>query len=589
MSESRRNGALLLLLLVVTALIGCNRRRDPANSSAPAPVARPTTGGQRAAMTLALTPWEGSLRLADATSDCGVVFRYRSGRERGLAGLIESLGGGVGLFDYDGDGLLDIFAAGGGDWDGASRPTGAPSSLHRNVGEFRFQDVTTQAGAAADSFFTHGVAAGDFDEDGFVDLLVTGYGGVQLLKNQGDGTFEPATAASKINSTDWTTGAAWGDLNGDGLLDLFVVGYVDWSTTNHRNRPGARPDQLERPAVAPLPPAPDRLYLNRGDGTFQDATAQFALRRDGKGLGVALADIDLDGDLDVFIANDSVQHFFYRNDQPAGRWVETGQLLSPQFDPGADLPPPPRGHGIEVGDYDEDGWPDVWISGGAPSSMSLIRNLGDGDFQNADRTPSQNARQIIAWGAAFADFDLDADLDVVITAGHHLRFPREPQVVKQPTIVLENVVGLTHLDHRYNRIAFRADPYLALEHESRGVAVGDLDDDGDVDIVISHVDGPLTVLRNETVNGNYWLRVKLIGRRGTRDPVGAVVRTTIVGRERVAQVRSGGGYLSSHDRRLTLGAGQVPRVERVEVRWPSGAVQRFDDLPVNQELVVLEP
>ncbi|HND51625.1 MAG TPA: ASPIC/UnbV domain-containing protein, partial [Pirellulaceae bacterium] len=196
---------------------------------------------------------------------------------------------------------------------------------------------------------------------------------------------------------------------------------------------------------------------------------------------------------------------------------------------------------------------------------------------------------IIAWGAAFADFDLDADLDVVITAGHHLRFPREPQVVKQPTIVLENVVGLTHLDHRYNRIAFRGDPYLSLEHEGRGVAVGDLDDDGDVDIVISHLDGPLTVLRNETANGNYWLRVKLIGRRGTRDPVGAVVRTTIIGRERVAQVRSGGGYLSSHDRRLTLGAGQVPRVERVEVRWPGGAVQRFDDLPINQELVVIEP
>lgn len=569
--------AALLLPVFLTALGGCSRPVTPPASESDEPEAAAPRDGTAFPRT--------AVRFADVASERGITFTYRNGKEADHYTMPESLGGGAALFDYDRDGKPDLFFPGGGRFGADKTIEGLSPALYRHEGSQRFREVTEPAGVPAAPYYSHGVAAGDYDNDGFRDFLVTGYGGLLLYHNQGDGTFAERSGPAGLHDSSWSTSAAWADIDGDGDLDLYVAHYVDWSFENHPYCSGPRPGQREICPPRKFGSLPDVLYLNEGDRTFRDVSAERGLRVSGenmgKGLGVLAGDVDLDGDVDIYVANDNVPNFLYRNDGN-GHLTEvatvSGTALSAEGLSDGSM-------GVALGDYNLDGLPDLWVANFEHESFALYRNEGDCFFQHVSAATGVTAvgGLYVGWGTVFFDADRDGDEDLFAANGHVVRHPSNAPVRQKP-LLFENRNG-----RRFVNVAPQTGGYMTAPHMGRGVAEGDIDGDGDLDLAVSHTNEPAALLSNESKSEHHWLSLRLIGRQSNRDAVGAVVRVQTGDGEQVRQLTGGASYASSSDPRLFFGLGKSSRVKKVTVRWPSGTVQNMRDIAANRVLRVHEP
>jgi hypothetical protein len=506
--------------------------------------------------------------------------------------LLESMGGGVAMFDYDNDGRMDLYFT-----NGAlltdPMPKGAMpdkrqprfwNRLYHQKADATFEDVTEHARVNAEGY-SMGAAAGDFDADGFVDLYVTGYGFNILYRNRGDGTFEDVTKRVGVAASGWSTSAGWFDYDRDGRLDLFVARYADWdfekgSIYCGELRPGFRaychPDNFKG--------ASNLLFHQKPDGTFEEVSALAKIANpNGKGLGVAFADFDNDGWTDVFVANDSVRQELYRNkgdgtfeDQALDAGVgydENGKTFA--------------GMGVDARDYDNDGLPDIFISALSNETYALYRNNGDGSFNYT--TNSSRIGQITllysGWGTRFFDADNDGWLDIFVAQGHVLDTIERTSAYlkyKQAPLLMRNT------GKGFVNVSATAGQPFDTPLTARGASFGDLDNDGDTDVVIGVVEGAPVVLRNEGTR-NHWLGISLAGTGSNRNGLGAHITVTNEnGDKRVSEVTSAGSYLSASDPRVIFGLGTTTRVKMVEVIWPGGRIQRVANPSIDRYLLINE-
>jgi hypothetical protein len=530
----------------------------------------------------------------DVTAESGLHADYRNGEEAGRYTILEALGGGIGLIDYDGDGLLDVFVTGGGYFEGDD-VRGHPCKLFKNLGGFRFRDVTREAGLDALTggrpwFYNHGCAVADFDRDGWPDLLVTGYGRVALFRNEPDGKggrhFAEVTKPAGLADDLWSTSAAWADLDGDGFPDLYLCHYVDWSFKNHPECVGF--DGKRRDICPPgyFTALPHRLYHNRGDGTFRAVSKAAGLRVEhpqkdyGKGLGVIAVDVDLDGRPDLYVANDTTDKFLYLNRS------RPGTILLQEYGLRGGVARDDQGSangsmGLAVADYDDCGRPSLWVTNYEREMHGLYHNdCRDGEIFFHFSSPSAGmavlGRSYVGWGTGFLDLDHDGREHIAFVNGHPNFYPRADASRAQRPVLLRNLGN-----GRFRPITAQGGPYFREDHNGRGMAVGDLDNDGRTDLVISHLNGPVVLLRNEAETANHWLGVALVGREG-RDVVGARLTLEVGGRRLTRFAQGGGSYLSSGDRRHVFGLGAEDRVGRLTVHWPGGKEDHWDGLTVDR-------
>ncbi|MBI5757242.1 MAG: CRTAC1 family protein [Planctomycetales bacterium] len=486
------------------------------------------------------------------------------------------------MLDYDCDSRLDLLIPAGGHFGEQKEILGHVPRLWRSVDGEHYLEQTAPARLDGGRYYNHGAAVADYDGDGFPDVLVTGYGGLLLHHNQGDGTFVEIAHSSGLTDTLWGSSAAWGDINGDGWLDLYVAHYVNWSFDNHPKCPG--PSKEHPTEICPprsFEGLPDVLYFSHGDGTFHDASDEAGLKKDGKGLGVVLADVDLDGDLDVYVGNDTVSNFLYQNDG-TGHLSEMGLMSGTSL---SDKGLPDGSMGVDVADFNLDGLPDIWVANYERESIALYRNEGRFFFLHVSQAMGITAvgGLYVGWGTAFLDFDHDGDEDVFVSNGHVIRFPTNSAIEQQP-LLFENIDG-----KRFENVAPLAGEYMTTKHRGRGVAAGDLDNDGDIDLVVSRINQPVALLRCDSQSQNHWVTLQLVGTRSNRDAIGAQVRVHTSKGVRLRLTKGGSSYASSHDPRVNIGLGGDDKARKIEIRWPSGITQELTNVPADQFLIVHEP
>jgi hypothetical protein len=491
---------------------------------------------------------------------------YHNGREARRYAILESLGGGGAIWDYDGDGWLDVSLPGGGEFDGPTRLRGRPHHVWRGVGDGSFQEVTAPAGAGRSSRYTHGCAVGDWNSDGFADLLITGYGGVELWSNLGDGTLREVHAETGLTDASWSSSAGWADVNGDGWLDLYVAHYVDWSFDHDPECRGQGPTGRDVCPPREFRGLDDTLFLNSGGGTFTAACQEVGLVPEGKGLGVLLADFDHDADVDIYVANDTTDNFLYWNDG-MGRFQEGGLVAGVALD---DRAQPNGSMGLALGDFEGDLLPDLWVTNFEQETFALYRNLGERSFQHVSRASGVTAlgSVYVGFGTVAEDFDLDGDEDLAVLNGHIIYHPPNSTEAQEP-VFLENVGKA-----RFQRtIPHPEGGYFQQRHQGRGLAAGDLDGDGLCDLLAVHNNEPLTWLRNASDERGAAYHVVLVGRNSNRDAVGAraILRSSTTGRLRHRY--GGGSYLSQSDRTLRWGLPQGETFVELEIVWPDGDIQ----------------
>jgi hypothetical protein len=515
----------------------------------------------------------------DMTAHSGVDFTYKNGQEAEHYAILESLGGGVGLIDYDGDGLLDIVITGGGYYDGPEKKEikGYGNKIYKNLGNWKFQDVTKQVGLDKPVFYSHGVAVCDYDRDGWQDLLITGWGQIALYHNEPDGKggrrFVEVTKLAGLPEKLWTTSAAWADLDGDGYPDLYVCQYVDWSMDNNKVC-GGYSSKIARDVCPPksFNAIPHHLFRNNGNGTFTDVSKSAGLRpytgdpdKDkecGKGLGVIIVDVDGDGKPDIYVANDTVDNFLYMNHSTPGH-IALEEVGLPSGVARDDRGVPNGSMGTDAADYNGTGFASLWCTNYENEMHALYRNQGSGLFLFS--TPASGIAAIgqlyVGFGTAFFDTDHHGWEDLVITNGHVIRYPQGAGLKQRPVLLRNKGNG------RFADITQQGGPYFRGEHIGRGLALGDLDNDGRFDLVISHLNEPAAVLRNEADVKHNWLGIELAG-KNRRDVVGAKIVVEADGRKLTRFAKGGGSYMSSGDRRHLFGLSKSDRITRVTVIWP---------------------
>lgn len=518
----------------------------------------------------------------DVAMSAGLDFSHWSGASPEKYTL-ETMGAGVAFLDFDGDGWLDIYLVNGGTVPGHPAPAPIHHALFRNNRNGTFANVTAAAGVGGNARYGMGVAAADYDGDGWTDLYVTTFGRNLLYRNQGNGTFADVTDQAGVAASGWSTSAAFFDYNRDGRLDLFVARYVDYSF--ERNVTCGDPARHIRAYCHPdiYDGLSSLLYRNNGDGTFTDVSQASAIGLQvGKSLGVVAADFDQDGWTDLYVANDSVRNFFFRNGGH-GTFEEIGIRMGVALDEGGR---PQAGMGTAAGDYDGDGRLDLIVTNLDHEYNNLYQNLAeffaDTSYESAFAAPSL---PFVGWGTEFFDFDNDTDLDVLVVNGHvidNIEQLRPGDSYAQPKLLFENVGG------QLREVSRRHGPSLREPRVSRGAAFGDYDNDGDVDVVVQNLGGRPSLLRNDGGNRNHWLSLVLEGTASPRDAIGTSVRIQVGGRTLARVVAGGGSYLSSSDRRLHVGLGNNQQADRIEVRWPSGTLEVFEKVAAGKVYRVRE-
>lgn len=524
----------------------------------------------------------------DVTATSGLQFHHYAS-QTAKKYMLEIMGSGVALFDYDNDGRLDIFLVNGAP---ISDPTPLGTiprktdpkywnRLYHQKPDGTFEDVTERAGVQGLGY-GYGVAVGDYDNDGFEDLFVTEYGGNRLYHNNGNGTFTDVTERAGVGGSGWSTSAAWVDLDNDGFLDLVVLRYVQWDfedrlcMVNGTIRTYCRPDNFQ--PIAPL------AYHNNGDGTFTEVSRQTGLSKPGKGLGIAIADYDRDGHIDLYVANDSMPGYLYHN-KGNGTFEEVALLAGVGVtDSGRTY----AGMGVDFADYNNDGLPDLAVADLALDKYALYENMGKGFFQYAtDSSGLGNiTMQHSGMGLHFLDYDNDGWKDLLVSQGHVMDTVDQinPNLhYREPMLLVRNTSkGFVDVSAQSGEIFHQ--PWAG-----RGLAVGDINNDGRMDAVVSTSEGPAHVLLNETGTPNHWLTLKLTGHKSNRDAIGAEVKVVTARGAQYATVTTAGSYLSSSDKRVHFGLGPETTVQKVEIRWPSGILQTLSGVKADQILAVDEP
>ncbi|HEX5706800.1 MAG TPA: CRTAC1 family protein [Pyrinomonadaceae bacterium] len=521
------------------------------------------------------------VRFADVTREAGITFSHVSTPEKRY--IVESMSGGVALLDFDNDGHLDIYFVNSLTVDLVKTKGKTRSALYRNRGDGTFQDVTDKAGVG-DIGWGMGVAVGDYDNDGLADIYVTCVGPNRLLRNKGDGTFVDVTVRAGVGDPRWSAGAAFVDYDHDGHLDLFVSNYVAFDFNNMPEFGRDKTCQFKGVAVQcgprGLPGEGDSLYRNNGDGTFTDVTKKAGVTDPNGyyGMGVIASDFDEDGLTDIFVANDSTPNFLYRN-QGDGTFKEIGFLSGTALNENGAA----QGcMGVTVADYDHDGRLDLFVTNFDDDYNTLYRNDGRNSFSDVSYAAKVAAVSFpyVGWGTKFFDYDNDGWVDLFVANGHVY-----PQI---KNFHQRNFVHRNLRDGTFNEVGEQLGAPFAERRAGRGAAFGDLDNDGDIDIVVNNLDGPPTLLRNDGGNASNSVLVKTIGVRSNRDGIGARVRVVAGDLTQKDEVRGGDSYISQSDPRLHFGLERRTKIDLIEVRWPSGAVDKITGAKVNSLITIKE-
>jgi len=496
--------------------------------------------------------------------------------------LPESEGPGCAFLDYDNDGWMDIYLVNSGKSEFFTPPHPLRNALYHNNRDGTFSDVTLKAGVAGGGFGM-GVAVGDYDNDGFPDLYITQYGGTILYHNNGDGTFTDLTEKAGVNVPGWTTSAVWFDYDNDGRLDLFVGHFVDYDIASGCGIAADGKHHYCIPRV--FHPTPSYLFHNNGDGTFTDVSKESGIASSqGKALGVVATDINNDGNMDLFVSNDTVANFLFLN-RGNGRFEEIGLQSDVAYSANGRAR---SGMGVDSADFNEDGWTDLFVANIDEEIFSLYKNNKDLTFEDVAMTAGigMATRWMSGWGLKFLDYDNDGNLDLILANG----FPDDlvedfSSLVKykEPLLLFQNT------GNAFKNVLDQAGPAFAIPYSARGLAIGDFDNDGAVDVLVGVNNGPPVLLRNAIGSRNHWLGVKLVGVKSNRDAVGARVSYQAGDLERSRLKVGGGSYLSSHDPRMVLGIGQRTKIDWLEIQWPKpGSTERFRQLPADRYITIVE-
>lgn len=515
-------------------------------------------------------------------SGSGITWVHTAGKSPDKY-LPETTGAGCAFLDFDNDGWMDIYLINSGKCDFYDPRQPLRNALYRNNRDGTFTDVTEKAGVSGGGY-GQGVAVGDYDGDRFPDIYVTQYGRNILYRNNRDGTFTDVTEKAGVAAPGWSSSAVWFDYDNDGNLDLFVCRFVEFEKSKNlpcelHNKPGYCVPRLYNPTAS-------WLFHNNGDGTFTDVSKDSGIAKYlGKAWGAVATDLNHDGRMDLFVANDTTSNFLFMN-RGRGRFEEVAALAGVAY---SEMGRPRSGMGVDSADFDQDGRMDLFVANIDHEKYSIYHNNGDGTFDDhADQTAiGKSTRLMSGWGLKFFDYDNDGNLDLIIANGNPddlIETVHSDVTYREPLLLFHND-GKTLQD-----VSAASGPVFSRPLSARGLAVGDFNNDGALDVLISINDGAPLLLRNTAAQENHWLGVKLIGTKSNRDAVGARITYQSGDLKRSHMKVGGGSYLSSHDPRIVLGLGKRAKLDWLEVRWPqpSDAVERFTELPTDRYITIVE-
>jgi enediyne biosynthesis protein E4 len=510
----------------------------------------------------------------------GITWTHTAGKSAAKH-LPETSGAGCAFLDYDNDGWMDIYLVNSGKADFYDPPHPLRNVLYRNNRDGTFTDVTDRAGVGGGGYGM-GVAVGDYDGDGLPDIYVTQFGHNILYHNNGDGTFTDVTAKAGVAAAGWSSSAVWFDYDNDGKLDLFVGQFAEFDASLGCGTDMAGVHHYCIPRI--FKPRPSWLFHNNGDGTFTDVGKQTGIAAQlGKAWGAVATDINNDGSMDLFISNDTVPNFLYLN--RGGRFEEVGFEADVAYSADGRAR---SGMGVDSADYDNDGWMDLFVANIDEEIFALYRNHHDGSFENVSMPAGigMSTRWLSGWGLKFFDYDNDGDQDLILSNG----FPDDLIDQTSATVTWKEPLLLFHREGNvYRNVSAQSGAVFARQFAARGLAIGDFNNDGTLDVLISNNDSAPLLLRNN-VGHSHWLGVRLVGRKCNRDAIGARIRYQAGDLTRQRMKVGGGSFLSSHDPRLVLGVGARLKLDWLEVTWPrpSGATERFTDLPIDRYVTLVE-
>jgi enediyne biosynthesis protein E4 len=517
------------------------------------------------------------------SSETKITWIHDNGRSE-LRHLPETCGGGGLFFDFDNDGWMDIYLVNSGPSDFFSPKTPIKNALYRNNGNGTFTDVTDKAGVACGQMghFGMGAAAADYDGDGWQDLYVTNYGINVLFHNNGNGTFANVTDKAGVAAPNWSTCATWFDYDNDSKLDLFVSSFVHYSGTGTifcgDNKIGRRYYCVPRV----FKPRPSFLFRNEGGGRFVDVSRDSGIAASlGKSFGSVATDVNNDGLMDLFVANDTLANFLFVN-KGKGKFEEVGLIAGVAY---SDSGAPRSGMGVDATDFDGDGWQDLFVANIDQELFSLYHNQKDLGFVDRPGEIGPATRLLSGWGLRFFDYDNDGDPDLILANGHPddmVEIQSLRVKYKEPLLMFENING------KYKNVSAISGPVFSKDFPARGLSVGDVDNDGDLDVlIINNGDAPV-LLKNEGGNRNNWIGLQLTATRSNSGGVGAIITWEASGVKFRRLKTAGGSYLSSHDPREILGIGKATKIDSIEIKWPSGRVDKLTNPPLNKYIKVVE-